>query len=302
MPSRMEGRLAEGIGKCLVWGASAAVLATVLPVPLANAAETDLTKLCKREVNDDTVRDYQPSLHDAALRAFKKFFPDAAQKPADNMLAGQAKFRCMSGKVYACFIGANLPCSKMNTEKSNAGADAFCKDNPTADSVPMVATGHDTIYSYRCKDGRAEIARKLYQLDQRGFAQSLWTPVASEAPAPAPAAASGDPIEAQLEKCLGARDGQTTEGMTRCTHKAYKAYEEKMHDIFRKVVHTVDDRSAKLIRDAQHRWESYRKAEEKADDGPWRMDRGSMTSPDIEAMRVDAIRNRIKELSYYLQN
>jgi uncharacterized protein YecT (DUF1311 family) len=88
--------------------------------------------------------------------------------------------------------------------------------------------------------------------------------------------------------------------MTRCTHKAYNAYEDKLHDIFRKVVHSVDDRSAKLIRDAQHRWESYRKAQDRADDGPWRADRGSMTSPDIEAMRVDAIRNRIKELSYYL--
>lgn len=299
MPAWMEGGLTERFEKCLVWGA-VAFLAVAGQAASANAAETDLTKLCRQEVNDDTVRDYQPSLHDAALKAFKKFFPDAAQKPTDEMLASQAKFRCMGGKVYACFIGANLPCSKMNTDESNTGAEAFCKDNPTADSVPMVATGHDTIYSYRCKDGHAEIARRLYQIDQRGFAQSLWTPVATETPQPAPAAASGDPIEAQLEKCLGTPDGQTTEGMTRCTHKAYNAYEDKMHDVFRSVVHSVDDRSAKLIRDAQRKWESYRKAEDKADDGPWRMDRGSMTSPDIEAMRVDAIRNRIKELSYYL--
>jgi len=291
--------MAKKWDKCLVWSA-ATFLAVAVYMPLAHADETGLANLCEQKVNDDTVRDYQPSLHDAALKAFKKFFPNAARKPTDEMLASQAKFRCMGGKIYACFVGANLPCSKMNAEQSNAGAEAFCKDNPAADSVPMVATGHDTIYSYRCKDGHAEVARKLYQTDQRGFAQSLWTTVATETPAPAPAKASGDPIEAQLEKCLGTPDGQTTEGMTRCTHKAYNAYEDKMHDVFRDVLHSVDDRSAKLIRDAQRKWESYRKAQDRADDGPWRMDRGSMASPDIQAMRVEAIRNRIKELSYYL--
>jgi hypothetical protein len=295
----MEGGLAKGTEKRLIWLA-VAFMALVGQVPLATAAETDLAKLCKQEVNDDTVRNYQPSLHDAALKAFKKFFPDAARKPTDEMLAGQAKFRCMGGRIHACFIGANLPCSKMNTDKVNTGADAFCKDNPAAESVPMVATGHDTIYSYRCKDGHAEVARTLYQTDQRGFAQSLWTPVATEASAPPPAAAPEDPIEAGLEKCLGTPDGQTTEGMTRCTHRAYNAYEDQMHAIFRKVVHSVDQRSAKLIRDAQQRWDAFHKAQDRANNGPWRADRGSMASPDIEAMRVDAIRLRIRELRYYL--
>jgi uncharacterized protein YecT (DUF1311 family) len=288
--------------KCLIWGAATIllVIGSILP---AHAAETDLAKICKEKVNDDTVRSYQPSLHDAALKAFQKFFPDAAEKPTDQMLAGQAKFRCMGGKIYACFIGANLPCSKMNTDESNAGADAFCKENPAADSVPMVATGHDTIYSYRCKDGHAEVADKLYQTDQRGFAQSLWTPIGTQADAPASASAAtpGDPIEARLEKCLASPDGQTTKGMTRCMHKAYNAYEDKMRDVFREVVNKVDQRSAKLIRDAQRNWTSYRKAQDKADNGPWRMRRGSMTGPDIGAMRVDAIRARIKELSYYLR-
>jgi uncharacterized protein YecT (DUF1311 family) len=285
---------------CLIWGA-AAFLAVAGQMPSASAAETDLAKICKQEVNDDTVRDYQPSLHDAALKAFKEFFPDAAEKPADDMLATQAKFRCMGGRIYTCFIGANLPCSKMNTDEKNPGAEAFCKDNPAADSVPMVATGHDTLYSYRCKDGHAEVAGKLYQTDQRGFAESLWKPIDAETQAPAPAAASGDPIEAQLEKCLARPDGQSTRGMTRCTHKAYNAYEEKMHAVFRKVMHKLDDRSAKLVRDAQERWEAYRKAQDKANEGPWRGKRGSMTGPDIGQMRVDAIRARIKELSYYLQ-
>jgi Lysozyme inhibitor LprI len=269
----------------------------------ARAADADLTKICRNDVNDDTVRDYQPAFHDAALKAFKKFFPHAAEKPTDEMLASEAKFRCMSGKIYACFIGANLPCSKMNTQKESVGADAFCKQNPSSDSVPMVATGHDTIYAYRCKGGKAEIARTLYQVDPRGFAQSLWMPINVETPTPqqSPDNAAGDPIQAKLEKCLASDEGQTTKGMTHCTHKAYEAYEDKMDAIFKRVVHAVDDRSAKLIRDAQNRWQAYRKNQAKADNGPWRMDRGSMVSPDIEAMNVDAIRNRIKELSYYLK-
>ena len=55
------------------------------------------------------------------------------------------------------FTGANLPCGKMNTARDNQGADDYCRANPDVDVVPAFATGHDTIYSYRCAGGRPVI-------------------------------------------------------------------------------------------------------------------------------------------------
>ena len=54
-----------------------------------------------------------------------------------------------------------------------------------------------------------------------------------------------------------------------------------------------------LIRNAQRQWLAYRDAQRQADNGPWRADRGSMASADIEALNVDAIRARIDELNFY---
>lgn len=108
-----------------------------------------------------------------------------------------------------------------------------------------------------------------------------------------------DPIEAQLEVCLAAPAGQTTEGMTDCSHQAYLAYDKRMNEVYQRVMRNVDPQSRVLIRNAQRQWLAYRDAQRKADIGPWQADRGSMVSPDIEALNVDAIRARIDELNYY---
>lgn len=277
-------------------------LLALAPAPAAEPAG-GMAAACRAAGNDDTVRDYRPALHDGAIRAFRKLFPEARDVPSDQMLASEAKFRCMNGTIYACFIGANLPCSKINTDTRNPGADAFCKDNPGADSVPMAASGHDTLYSYRCRKGHAETVGKLFDLDRRGFAKSLWAPIAaapaSAEPAPSKADTSKDPIGIALDKCLATPDGQTTIGMAECSHRAYLAYDKAMNALYQRVLRAVDAESAKRIRAAQRRWLAYRKAQESADNGPWRKDRGSMAAPDIGALNVDAIRNRIEELRYY---
>lgn len=108
-----------------------------------------------------------------------------------------------------------------------------------------------------------------------------------------------DPIEAQLEACLATATGQTTEGMTDCSHQAYLAYDKRMNEVYQRIMHNADPQSRVLIRNAQRQWLAYRDAQLKADNGPWRADRGSMASPDIEALNVDAIRTRIDELNYY---
>lgn len=139
----------------------------------------DLAAVCARLGNDDKLRDYRPSLRERTALAFKKLFPNAQGAPDDASWKTQAQYRCMNGKVMVCFVGANLPCAKMNTMRKNTGADAFCRDNPIADNVPAFATGHDTIYAYRCRGGQAEITGTVQQLDHRGFARSLWVELPS---------------------------------------------------------------------------------------------------------------------------
>jgi hypothetical protein len=151
----------------------ATVIATA-SVSTATAAD-DLHQICRRVRNDDTVRAYSPALRDETLRAFKEMVPEAKAVPADDEFANQAVFRCMRGKIFVCLMGANLPCVKMNAARDNAGADAYCRGNPNADSpVPAAATGHDAVYSYRCHNGRAEITGEPWKLDERGFATKLW--------------------------------------------------------------------------------------------------------------------------------
>ena len=70
-----------------------------------------------------------------------------------------AYVRCAGAKLMACWVGANLDCGKANVHRSLLGATAYCRDNPGSDSIPMAATGHDTIYDWRC-DGKRAVAGK----------------------------------------------------------------------------------------------------------------------------------------------
>ncbi len=141
------------------------------------APAKDLYKLCRKVGNDDTVRPYSHELHGGTVKAFRKLFPDAKSAPQEQELQTQASYRCMNGNVLACFVGANLPCAKMNAAHDNPGADEFCKTNPNDDAVPAFATGHDAVYSYKCRNGKAVVSGQPWALDKRGFAKKLWAVV-----------------------------------------------------------------------------------------------------------------------------
>ncbi|WP_027165743.1 hypothetical protein [Mesorhizobium sp. WSM3224] len=148
------------------------------PATTATAAPAqDLYKLCRRVKNDDTVRPYSHELYAGTVKAFKKLFPNAKAAPEESELQTQPNYRCMNGKLLACFIGANLPCAKMNAARDNPGADEFCKTNPNEDAVPAFATGHDAVYSYKCRNGKAVMSGAVWALDKRGFAKKLWAEV-----------------------------------------------------------------------------------------------------------------------------
>ncbi|HEX2940859.1 MAG TPA: hypothetical protein VHO91_07410 [Rhodopila sp.] len=154
------------------------LLGCLMALSLASpgAVAGNLAAQCAAAGNDDTVRPYDPSLRDALRTSFQRQFPQA---PTDaRTIAAQTHIRCMDGRLYVCFTGANLPCGKMNTAPTNKGADAFCRSNPNAPVVPAFAAGHDSIHEYRCRSGKAEVTgRTLFDLDARGFAKRLWTPL-----------------------------------------------------------------------------------------------------------------------------
>jgi hypothetical protein len=123
--------------------------------------------------NDDTLRRYDPRLREGFVHAFHLLFPQARNVPGVEVLR-TGVYRCVNGHALACFIGANLACGKLNTARNNPGAEQYCRSNPDAADVPMFATGHDTIYAYACRDGRAVVKRTLLTPDKDGFAPNLW--------------------------------------------------------------------------------------------------------------------------------
>jgi hypothetical protein len=99
----------------------------------------------------------------------------AADVPLDMYSQGTF-WRCMDKKVYACFVGANLPCdSKANSSQDPTNAmNEFCQANPSSDFLPAVITGHDTIYSWACKAGKAVVDKQVFHVDARGYIQEIW--------------------------------------------------------------------------------------------------------------------------------
>lgn len=100
--------------------------------------------------------------------------------PSDPKLAkvfeASTVWRCMGGHVYACNVGANLPCNaKMNTSRTpNAGERSYCKSHANAAFIPKVATGHDTLYAWRCEGTKAVAGKAVGKLDARGYLARIW--------------------------------------------------------------------------------------------------------------------------------
>jgi hypothetical protein len=86
-----------------------------------------------------------------------------------------ARWRCMDGAVYVCVAGANIPCySKADLAARNRGAEHFCHRNHDAAVVPAYATGHASLYEWRCVAGKALRGKALGQIDRRGYRIDFW--------------------------------------------------------------------------------------------------------------------------------
>jgi hypothetical protein len=108
-------------------------------------------------------------------RAFD--LPDSA--PLEPFERGTS-WRCMDGAVYACNVGANLPCSeKADTSRTPSPAIAgFCRGQPDAEIVPAYVTGRATVYAWSCRGGTAVVEREVDSADARGFLSGVWHRIA----------------------------------------------------------------------------------------------------------------------------
>ena len=104
--------------------------------------------------------------------------PDAINVPLGDLPAWTADLAARrQAVVLVCTAGANLPCGKANASRTSAGAAKWCRNHPSSAFVPAVATGHDTIYQWRCHNGRPEIVHQTSIVDSRGFAATYWKPL-----------------------------------------------------------------------------------------------------------------------------
>ena len=124
-----------------------------------------------------------PAMPETVARGLKAALALPADGPVDPLL-GNSIWRCMNGKVYACTVGANLPCSeKADARREPAPALAdFCRQNPGAEAIPMAVTGRATVFAWRCAGERPAIVRQFAQPDAAGYLAHIWYPIDPASP------------------------------------------------------------------------------------------------------------------------
>jgi hypothetical protein len=116
-----------------------------------------------------------PKVPEAVARGLRKASGVPAAAPLEPFLHNTS-WRCMDGVVYACTVGANLPCQERAdmSRKPTEGMTNFCRNNPQAEVIPAVITGRTTVYEWACANGRPEVVRQFVQPDARGFLSNIW--------------------------------------------------------------------------------------------------------------------------------
>jgi Tol biopolymer transport system component len=122
-----------------------------------------------------------PQVPESVARGLQQAL-NAPDTPLDVLQNGSL-WRCMDGSVYACFVGANLPCeAKANTDRTPTQEEIdYCQQNPNSDFIPAVVTGRETVYEWRCLDGAPDIVKQLTQPDEQGFFSDIWYKISPDA-------------------------------------------------------------------------------------------------------------------------
>jgi hypothetical protein len=129
------------------------------------------------------VRYTGPAMPESLARGLKTVLVLPADAPSEPLLRNSI-WRCMNGKVYACTVGANLPCSeKADTRREPSAALVdFCRQNPDSEVVPMTVTGRATVFEWRCAGERPAIVRRFAEPDSAGYLANVWHEIHPGAP------------------------------------------------------------------------------------------------------------------------
>ncbi len=105
----------------------------------------------------------------------KEEFGAPESAPVDVFVRG-TYWRCMDGSVYACNVGANLPCQEKAdvSKEPNEGMINYCKENPDAEFIPAFAQGRTTVYEWKCKGSEPEIVKQVIDTDAAGYQKNFW--------------------------------------------------------------------------------------------------------------------------------
>jgi hypothetical protein len=152
-------------GRLLGLAAVGLAILSIAPVHAETPAQ-----FCAHTGTDDTLRPIPENLVAAVNALFHTTMPT-------RMAVDKTVFRCAGGHVLVCATGANLPCGKADTERTSAGGTQWCRDHPDASFIPAYATGHATIFEWRCRNGAPAIVRQNFEVDPRGFVAEFWKPL-----------------------------------------------------------------------------------------------------------------------------
>jgi hypothetical protein len=116
-----------------------------------------------------------PKVPEVVARGLKRAVGAPADAPLETFLHNTF-WRCMGGRVYACTVGANLPCQERADASRKPGQVIidFCKNNPHAEVIPAVVIGRTTVYEWKCTNAVPEVVRQFTQPDARGFLSNIW--------------------------------------------------------------------------------------------------------------------------------
>jgi len=116
-----------------------------------------------------------PKVPESIAEKLRKDMGVAESMPADMFNDGTS-WRCMDGNVYACNVGANLPCQEKAdvSKEPNDGMLNYCGDNPDAEVIPMFASGRATVYEWKCDNGTPEIVKQIAETDKAGYIKDIW--------------------------------------------------------------------------------------------------------------------------------
>jgi uncharacterized protein YecT (DUF1311 family) len=120
--------------------------------------------------------------------------------------------------------------------------------------------------------------------------------------ATAPAQADEDPIDKALRACLATEQAQSDLGIIDCTGTAITAWDARLNKNYQAAMASLDPQSQALLRASERKWVAWRAAEDAAQAGAWRNDRGSIISVEQMDDTLNAIKERAAELTTYISD